>query len=49
MKNYLLDTAQLPAFSKISASDVEPALDLHLQENRELAKQLIENTPEPNW
>ena len=49
MKNYLLDTAQLPAFSKISASDVEPALDLLLQENRELLKQLIENTPEPNW
>ena len=49
MKNYLLDTAQLPAFSKISASDVEPALDLLLQENRELLKQLIENTPQPNW
>ena len=49
MKNHLLDTTQLPAFSKISASDVEPALDLCLQENRELLKNLIGTTPEPNW
>ena len=49
MKNYLLDTTQLPAFSKISASDVEPALDLCLKENRELLNTLIENTAEPTW
>lgn len=49
MKNYLLETKQLPSFSKIKASDIEPALDLCLQKNRELLNKLLKNTPEPNW
>lgn len=49
MTNYLLETQHLPTFSKITASDVGPALDQCLQNNRALLNRLLENTPEPNW
>lgn len=49
MKNHLLNTKTLPTFSKINARDVEPALDLCLQENRDLLKHLLETEPEPSW
>lgn len=49
MKNYLLETQQLPVFSKINASDVEPALDTCLQENRALLKSLLSTVKAPNW
>lgn len=49
MKNYLLETQQLPAFSKINASDVEPALDQCLKENRDLLNSLLNNVESPDW
>ena len=49
MKNYLLDTDTLPAFSKIKASDVIPALDQCLEENRNLLDSLLKNVESPTW
>ncbi|PID44593.1 MAG: oligopeptidase A [Proteobacteria bacterium] len=49
MKNYLLETQQLPSFSKITADDVEPALEQCLKENRDLLDELLRITDKPNW
>ncbi|RVU85538.1 M3 family peptidase [Leucothrix sargassi] len=49
MKNYLLDTQTLPVFSKIQASDVVPALDQCLEENRALLQKLLQNDEQPTW
>ncbi len=48
MNNPLLDQAGLPAFTQITPDLIEPAIATILQQNRDLIKQ-IENQTEINW
>ena len=49
MNNPLLDTAGLPAFKKINASHIEPAIDQLLSDNRNTIKSLLNSTKDYNW
>jgi oligopeptidase A len=48
LKNPLLDQPELPAFSQITTDMIKPAIELILQESRELIKQL-EDLSEADW
>ncbi|MET0067315.1 MAG: oligopeptidase A [Candidatus Thiodiazotropha sp.] len=49
MNNPLLDMPGLPAFSKITPEQVEPAIDQLLKENRALTEQLLNQSDAPTW
>lgn len=49
MTNPLLDKKELPAFEKIKASHIEPAIDQLLSENRNTVASLLKNTTHYNW
>jgi oligopeptidase A len=49
MKNVLLDTSGLPAFSAVTPEMVEPAIDQLLRENRNIIEDLLGNTADPTW
>ena len=46
MTNPLLDIHRLPAFSRIKADHVEPAIDQILQENRQKLAELLKKSPD---
>ncbi|MGD8931876.1 MAG: hypothetical protein PVI52_04845, partial [Chromatiales bacterium] len=49
MNNPLLEMTGLPEFSRITADQVEPAIDELLQRNRQEIKRLLESQPEYTW
>ncbi len=49
MKNPLLNTQSLPAFESIQASDIEPAIDHLLSENRSAVESLLKSTKNYSW
>jgi oligopeptidase A len=49
MTNPLLESAALPAFSRIMPEHVEPAIDTLLAENRERIAALLDEVDTPNW
>lgn len=49
MNNPLIETTGLPAFEKINATHIEPAIDQLLSENRDTIKSLLAATKDYNW
>ena len=49
MNNPLLNTGDLPRFSKIKPEHVEPAIDLLLAENRSRVAELLQNKDPRTW
>jgi oligopeptidase A len=49
MKNPLLQNQELPAFENIKASDIEPAIDQLLSENRKAVQALLDSTKDYSW
>ena len=49
MNNPLLEISGLPPFSKINPADVEPAIDITLENNRKRINELVTTTEYYNW
>jgi len=49
MSNPLLETHELPPFSKIKAEHVEPAIDTLIEQNKQAIETLLDSLDQPTW